>query len=52
MLTEPVFCQQFAHYHALLPLDKNLATLQKAVINNEARYVNLIYIARVDTTDF
>ncbi|KAF8520126.1 Six-hairpin glycosidase-like protein [Gautieria morchelliformis] len=30
---------QFANYHALLPLDKNLATLQKAVINNEARYI-------------
>jgi len=30
---------QFAHYHALLPLDKNLATLQRAVINNEARYI-------------
>lgn len=35
-----VQCQlQFAHYHALLPLDKNLAALQRAVINNEARYI-------------
>ncbi|KAJ7698396.1 Six-hairpin glycosidase-like protein [Mycena rosella] len=30
---------QFAHYTALLPNDKALATLVKAVINNEARYV-------------
>ncbi|KAH7903691.1 Six-hairpin glycosidase-like protein [Hygrophoropsis aurantiaca] len=30
---------QFAHYHSLLSLDKELATLVKAVINNEARYV-------------
>ncbi|KAF8592528.1 glycoside hydrolase family 125 protein [Ramaria rubella] len=29
----------FAVYQALLPLDKNLATLQRAVINNEARYI-------------
>jgi len=27
------------HYHALLPVDPNLAALVKAVINNEARYV-------------
>ncbi|KAJ7074850.1 Six-hairpin glycosidase-like protein [Mycena belliarum] len=30
---------QFAHYTALLPNDKPLAELVKAVINNEARYV-------------
>lgn len=30
---------QFAHYHSLLSVDPNLATLVKAVINNEARYV-------------
>ncbi|KAJ7183827.1 Six-hairpin glycosidase-like protein [Mycena filopes] len=30
---------QFAHYTALLPADPALATLMKAVINNEARYV-------------
>ncbi|KAJ8523499.1 hypothetical protein ONZ45_g18 [Pleurotus djamor] len=29
----------FAHYHSLLALDPGLATLVKAVINNEARYV-------------
>ena len=33
-------CLQFAHYHTLLSQDKNLATLVKAVINNEARYVS------------
>ncbi|KIL68123.1 glycoside hydrolase family 125 protein [Amanita muscaria Koide BX008] len=31
--------QQFAHYHSLLSVDPKLATLVKAVINNEARYV-------------
>ncbi|KAI9067554.1 glycoside hydrolase family 125 protein [Trametes sanguinea] len=31
---------QFAHYHTLLSSDKELATLVKAVINNEARYVS------------
>ncbi|KAI0770800.1 Six-hairpin glycosidase-like protein [Irpex lacteus] len=31
---------QFAHYHSLLGQDKELATLVKAVINNEARYVS------------
>ncbi|KAF9008869.1 Six-hairpin glycosidase-like protein [Cyathus striatus] len=31
---------QFAHYHSLLSMDKELATLVKAVINNEARYVS------------
>ncbi|KAF7797538.1 hypothetical protein EIP86_008738 [Pleurotus ostreatoroseus] len=31
---------QFAHYHSLLSQDKELATLVKAVINNEARYVS------------
>ncbi|CDO74062.1 Glycoside Hydrolase Family 125 protein [Trametes cinnabarina] len=31
---------QFAHYHTLLSGDKELATLVKAVINNEARYVS------------
>ncbi|KAI0650006.1 Six-hairpin glycosidase-like protein [Trametes meyenii] len=31
---------QFAHYHTLLSTDKDLATLVKAVINNEARYVS------------
>ncbi|KAI0751344.1 Six-hairpin glycosidase-like protein [Daedaleopsis nitida] len=31
---------QFAHYHTLLAQDKELATLVKAVINNEARYVS------------
>ncbi|KAL0580537.1 hypothetical protein V5O48_001441 [Marasmius crinis-equi] len=31
---------QFAHYHSLLGLDPELATLVKAVINNEARYVS------------
>ncbi|KAK7695703.1 hypothetical protein QCA50_000339 [Cerrena zonata] len=31
---------QFAHYHSLLSTDKELATLVKAVINNEARYVS------------
>ena len=31
---------QFAHYHSLLSVDKQLATLVKAVINNEARYVS------------
>lgn len=30
---------QFAHYHSLLKVDEKLATLVKAVINNEARYV-------------
>ncbi|KJA30100.1 glycoside hydrolase family 125 protein [Hypholoma sublateritium FD-334 SS-4] len=30
---------QFAHYHTLLAVDPKLATLVKAVINNEARYV-------------
>ncbi|PPQ77322.1 hypothetical protein CVT25_010904 [Psilocybe cyanescens] len=30
---------QFAHYHSLLSVDPDLATLVKAVINNEARYV-------------
>ncbi|KAG9219148.1 hypothetical protein CCMSSC00406_0001558 [Pleurotus cornucopiae] len=30
---------QFAHYHTLLAGDPKLATLVKAVINNEARYV-------------
>ncbi|KAG7097158.1 hypothetical protein E1B28_004535 [Marasmius oreades] len=30
---------QFAHYHSLLGVDSELATLVKAVINNEARYV-------------
>ncbi|TFK43339.1 Six-hairpin glycosidase-like protein [Crucibulum laeve] len=30
---------QFAHYHSLLAVDPQLATLVKAVINNEARYV-------------
>ncbi|PFH52869.1 glycoside hydrolase family 125 protein [Amanita thiersii Skay4041] len=30
---------QFAHYHSLLSIDSELATLVKAVINNEARYV-------------
>ncbi|EMD40522.1 hypothetical protein CERSUDRAFT_80185 [Gelatoporia subvermispora B] len=31
---------QFAQYHSLLASDKELATLVKAVINNEARYVS------------
>ncbi|KAF8351307.1 Six-hairpin glycosidase-like protein [Amanita rubescens] len=31
---------QFAHYHSLLAMDPELATLVKAVINNEARYVS------------
>jgi meiotically up-regulated gene 157 (Mug157) protein len=31
---------QFAHYHSLLGVDKDLATLVKGVINNEARYVS------------
>ncbi|TFK56104.1 hypothetical protein OE88DRAFT_1652709 [Heliocybe sulcata] len=31
---------QFAHYHTLLSVDKDLAALVKAVINNEARYVS------------
>jgi meiotically up-regulated gene 157 (Mug157) protein len=30
---------QFAHYYPLLGTDKKLATLVKAVINNEARYI-------------
>ena len=30
---------QFAHYAPLLSIDKDLATLVKGVINNEARYV-------------
>ncbi|OBZ76201.1 hypothetical protein A0H81_03588 [Grifola frondosa] len=30
----------FAHYHTLLSSDKELATLVKAIINNEARYVS------------
>ncbi|TFL00563.1 Six-hairpin glycosidase-like protein [Pterulicium gracile] len=30
---------QFAHYHALLSIDPELATLVKAIINVEARYV-------------
>ncbi|KAF9469076.1 Six-hairpin glycosidase-like protein [Collybia nuda] len=30
---------QFAHYHSLLAVDPHLATLVRAVINNEARYV-------------
>ncbi|KIK95139.1 glycoside hydrolase family 125 protein [Paxillus rubicundulus Ve08.2h10] len=31
---------QFAHYRSLLSMDQELATLVKAVINNEARYVS------------
>ncbi|KAF8609668.1 hypothetical protein BDV93DRAFT_431879 [Ceratobasidium sp. AG-I] len=31
---------QLAHYHSLLGQDKELATLVKAVINNEARYIS------------
>lgn len=31
---------KFAHYHTLLSIDPELATLVKAVINNEARYVS------------
>ncbi|KOS23210.1 Meiotically up-regulated protein [Escovopsis weberi] len=31
---------QFAHIHPLLPLDKNLQALVKAVINTEARYIS------------
>ncbi|KAH9951757.1 Six-hairpin glycosidase-like protein [Amylocystis lapponica] len=31
---------QFAQYHSLLSIDPELATLVKAVINNEARYVS------------
>ncbi|KAF8138188.1 Six-hairpin glycosidase-like protein [Boletus edulis] len=31
---------QFAHYHDLLSIDRELATLVKAVINNEARYIS------------
>ncbi|KAG6378456.1 Six-hairpin glycosidase-like protein [Boletus reticuloceps] len=31
---------QFAHYHDLLSIDQELATLVKAVINNEARYIS------------
>ncbi|KAL6306634.1 Six-hairpin glycosidase-like protein [Sparassis latifolia] len=31
---------QFAQYHSLLSMDPELATLVKAVINNEARYVS------------
>lgn len=31
---------QFAHYHALLSVDADLANLVKAVINNEARYIS------------
>ncbi|KAN0097721.1 glycoside hydrolase family 125 protein [Tylopilus felleus] len=31
---------QFAHYHNLLSIDLELATLVKAVINNEARYIS------------
>ncbi|KAJ3909236.1 Six-hairpin glycosidase-like protein [Lentinula edodes] len=30
---------QFAHYRSLLSMDSELATLVKAVINNEARYI-------------
>ena len=30
---------QFAHYHSLLGVDRELADLVKAVINNEAKYV-------------
>jgi meiotically up-regulated gene 157 (Mug157) protein len=30
---------QLAVYHSLLNQDKNLATLVKAVINNEAQYI-------------
>jgi len=30
---------QFAHYSSLLALDRNLATLVRAVINNEAHYI-------------
>ncbi|KAJ3828531.1 Six-hairpin glycosidase-like protein [Lentinula raphanica] len=30
---------QFAHYRSLLSIDPDLATLVKAVINNEARYI-------------
>lgn len=37
MPTDVVF--QFAHYHSLLKVDEKLASLVKAVINNEARYV-------------
>jgi meiotically up-regulated gene 157 (Mug157) protein len=31
--------RKFAHYHFLLGQDPELASLVKAVINNEARYV-------------
>lgn len=31
------FGEQFAHYHTLLSVDKDLQTLVKAVINNEGR---------------
>ncbi|TDL29300.1 hypothetical protein BD410DRAFT_779669 [Rickenella mellea] len=31
---------QFAHYHNLYTADKKLASLAKAVINNEARYIS------------
>ncbi|KZP24643.1 glycoside hydrolase family 125 protein [Athelia psychrophila] len=31
---------QFAHYHSLIGLDPALASLVKAVINNEARYID------------
>ncbi|KAG8218384.1 Six-hairpin glycosidase-like protein [Butyriboletus roseoflavus] len=31
---------QFAHYRSLLSIDHELATLVKAVINNEARYIS------------
>ncbi|KDQ64761.1 glycoside hydrolase family 125 protein [Jaapia argillacea MUCL 33604] len=31
---------QFAHYYSLLSIDRELASLVKAIINNEARYVS------------
>lgn len=31
---------QLAQYHSILSLDPELATLVKAIINNEARYVS------------
>lgn len=39
MKTKNNALMKFAHYHSLLAVDPELATLVKGVINNEARYV-------------
>jgi len=39
-LVDGLAFEQLVVYRDLLPLDKNLAALMRAVINNEARYVS------------